>query len=203
VSQQQLAQTMLTVVPETWRNPGQGRVVIKRLDHLGQLSNEEMVNAGATFTITALERKLNQNLAYSPEQDFFANGTLVPVDLIEGSDAAREFADNPHLVSDAEMQALVTPVRGARKAAADEAFLERLATITNATTLSRLAQLAEEEDAPISRVRAIQARLAQVEGLGLQQTGMVPGPDGGAPSSDDAPRSEIRRPGTARPVTPR
>jgi hypothetical protein len=199
---QQLAQQVVTVVPETWRNPGLGRVVIKRLDHMGQLTNEEMVNAGATFTITTLERQLNQRLAYDPEQDFFANGTLVPVDLIAGSEAEREFADNPHLVSDAEMQALVTPVRGTRKAAADEAFLERLATISNATTLSRLAQLAEEEDAPISRVRAIQARLAQVEGLGLVQTGMV-GPDGGSPSSAEAPRSEIRRPGAARPVTPR
>jgi hypothetical protein len=198
-----LAQSLVTVVPETWRNPGQGRVVVRRLDHLGQLSNEEMVNAGATFTITALERELNQRLAYTPELDFFANGTLEPVDLIEGSAAAAEFAANPHLVSAEEMQAMVTPVRGARKSAADQAFLERLATITNATTLSRLAQLAEEEDAPISRVRAINARLAEVEGLGLVQTGMVPGPDGGAPSSADAPRSEIRRPGAARPVTPR
>lgn len=200
---QQLAQSVVTVIPETWRNPGQGRIVIMRLDHLGQLREEEMVGAGKTFTITPLERELNQRLAYSPAADFFANGTLEPVDLIDGSDAQREFADNPHLVSLQEMQAMVTPVRGARKGAADQAFLDRLATIDNATTLSRLAQLAEEEDAPISRVRAIQARLAQVEGLGLSQTGMVPGPDGGAPSSAEAPRSEIRRPGTARPVTPR
>lgn len=200
---QQLAQSVVTVIPETWRNPGQGRIVIMRLDHLGQLREEEMVGAGKTFTITPLERELNQRLAYSPEQDFFANGTLEPVDLIEGSEAERAFADNPHLVSAQEMQAMVTPVRGAKKGAADQAFLERLATITNATTLSRLAQLAEEEDAPISRVRAIQRRLAEVEGLGLVQTGMVPGPDGGSPSSVEAPRSEIRRPGVARPVTPR
>jgi len=200
---QQLAQSVVTVVPETWRNPGQGRVVIKRLDHLGQLREEELIGAERTFTITPLERELNQRLAHSPEQDFFANGTLEPVDLIEGSAAAREFAENPHLVSAEEMQAMVTPVRGARKGAADQAFLDRLASITNATTLSRLAQLAEEEDAPISRVRAINARLAEIEGLGLMQTGMVPGPDGGSPSSAEAPRSEIRRPGAARPVTPR
>lgn len=191
---------MVVVAVETWRNPGQSRVVIRRLDHRGELKGEEMIGAGKTFSITSQERQLNQRLAYSPKQDFFANGTLTPVDLIEGSDAALEFATNPHLVSDTEMQRLVTPARGKAKEASDAAFAERLATIDNGTTLARMLQLAEQEDSPVSRVRAIQARLAEVEGLGFNPT---TGPDGGAPSSADAPRSEVRRPGTARPVTPR
>lgn len=192
--------TTVLVAVETWRNPGQSRVVIRRADRrTGDMTGEEMVNGGKTFTITPLERELNQRMAYSPELDLFSNGTLTPIDLIEGSDAAREFARNPNLLSDGDMQRLVTPARGKAKEASDAAFAEKLASINNPTTVARLLQLAEEEDAPISRVRAIQARLSELEGLGMQRTSV----DGGSPASPDAPRGQQLRPGAPRPTTPR
>lgn len=180
---------------ETWNNPGQARVVIKRMDHRGEPSRDELIRGGATFTITPEERAINQRMAYSPQLDFFRNGTLVPVALIEGSEMALEAATNPNLLSDGDMRSLLARRSGAAKTKADEAFLAKLANIENATTLGRLLSLSEEEDAPVSRVRAIQARLAEIEGVGF----LAPGEDE-AQSSPDAPAG---RPGIARPVTPR
>lgn len=190
-----MSQQTQVVELETWMNPGQGRVVIRRFDHRGELVNEEMVGPERSFAISTFEREQNQRLAASPNQDMFRNGTLAPVHLIEGSDAAREMAANPNLLTDGEMHSLVGPAKGKSKAKAGEDFVARLADITNATTLHRLLQLAEADDAPISRVRAIQARLSQVEGVGLQ-TGdsVVDGPGAGGPAG---------RAGAARAVTPR
>lgn len=190
-----MSQQQVVAQLETWRNPGEARVVIKRLDpRTGDLSRDELIRGGATFTITPDEREINQRMAYNPQMDFFRNGTLVPVALIEGSEMALEAATNPNLLSDGDMRSLLARKTGPAKTKADEAFLAKLADIENATTLGRLLALAEEEDAPVSRVRAIQARLAEVEGLGFLA------PPDESPSSPDAPTG---RPGAARPVTPR
>lgn len=154
-----------TVQLETWHNPGPGRVVILRTDGRGDLVVEEMVGPERNFVLASAEREQMQRLAYSPEQDMFSNGTLMPVHLIEGSQMAREAASNPNLLSDGDMRTLVTG-KGKSKPAAAAAFEEKLATIANATTLGRLLSLAEAEDAPVSRVRAIQRRLSEVEGVG-------------------------------------
>lgn len=180
---------------ETWQNLGQGRVVIKRIEaRTGDLTKEEMVGPGKSFTITTREREANSALAYNEKLDFFRNGTLTPIHLVEGSDAARELANNPNLISDGDMRTMV----GASKSRAKvEAFAERLRAIENPTTLSRMLQLAEEEDAPVSKVRAIQARLAEVEGIGFSPVPERPvdGPAAGGPGRDSGAMS--------RAVTPR
>ncbi len=142
---------------ETWKNPTEGRVWINRLNHRGELDKVEVVAGGRTFHISSHERKLNQEMAYNSDLDIFANGTLAPVRLIEGSDDAREFAANPNLLTEDDMRGLVRKSKGTT-----DAFVERLATIKNPATLERLLTLARDEDAPLSRVEAIQARLGEV-----------------------------------------
>lgn len=142
---------------ETWKNPTAGRVWINRLNHRNELDKVEVIAGGRTFHISSQERKLNQEMAYSPDLDLFANGTLTPVRLIEGSEDAREFAANPNLLTEDDMRGLVKKTKGAT-----DAFVERLATIKNPATLERLLSLAREEDAPLSRVEAIQSRLGEV-----------------------------------------
>lgn len=159
-----------SVSVETWKNPNQGRVVVLKMDHRGELTREEMVRPEATFTITPAERALNQQLAYSPEVDMFTNGTLAPVQLLEGSDIAAAVAANPNLLSEREMHTLVTAAATEPPdvAALAQAFAERLGSIANATTLRRLLDLAITDDAAYSRVTAIQRRLAEVEGPGYE-----------------------------------
>jgi len=142
---------------ETWKNPTEGRVWINRLDRHGELEKVEVIAGGRTFHISSAERRLNQEMAYNSDLDLFANGTLTPVRMIEGSDDAREFAANPNLLTEDDMRGLVRKTK-----ASTDSFVERLATIKNPATLERLLSLAREEDAPLSRVEAIQGRLGEL-----------------------------------------
>lgn len=198
--------TQLVVELETWRNPGRGRVVIKKFDHRGEPTKEEMIRPGQTFTVTAAERQVNQNMAYSPDTDMFRNGTLAPVQLIEGSEMAREAAINPNLLSEGDMRVMVgARGKGPAKAEIAEAFAERLDSISNSTTLRRLLAMAQEEDAPYSRVLAIQERLAAVEGPGYEPAGAddeYDSPKASAPPGGNDRSRTAAGPGS-RAVTPR
>lgn len=198
--------TEFVVQIETWRNPGAGRVVIKKFDHRGEPNKEEMIRSGQTFTVTPAERAVNQNMAASPEMDMFSNGTLAPVALIEGSEMAREAAINPNLLSEGDMRTMVgARGKGPAKAEIAEAFAERLDSISNSTTLRRLLEMAQEEDAPYSRVLAIQQRLAAVEGPGYEPAGADDEYD--APKASSPPggndRSRTAAGPGSRAVTPR
>lgn len=191
---------------ETWQNPGQSRVVVRRLNHRDELVNDEMVGPGRTFTITSTERELNQQLANSPEQDVFRNGRLVPVQLLEGSDIAREVATNPNLLTDGDMRVLATAGTQSKSLEAAAAFQHRLSQITNPTTLERLYQLAIDEDAPYSRVTAIMRRLGEVGGPTYQPATTTPDPALG-PSAAGTPGGPAAQTAAAPPgmraVTPR
>lgn len=186
---------------ETWKNPTEGRVWINRLDHHGNLDKVEIIGASRTFHITPKERRLNQEMAARSDLDIFSNGTLTPLRLIDGAADTEAFALNPNLMTEADMRDLFKVGRTeATKAAIGEAFDERLAAITNTATLGRLLALARDEDAPLSRVEAIQARLNEVQQPGIfAQVGADP--SNGSPSSADAPRPSKRMSAT-RAVTP-
>jgi len=185
---------------ESWKNPTEGRVWINRLDHRGELDKVEVIASGRTFHITSKERRLNQEMAYNSDQDIFANGTLAPVRLIEGSEDAAAFATNPNLITEDDMRGLVKPGRGPAKATAD-AFIERLSNIRNPATLERLLSLAREEDAPLSRVEAIQTRLGELGDSPYASTAV--GPSGGPPSPEPAGAGATKRGSASRAVTPR
>jgi hypothetical protein len=184
---------------ETWKNPTEGRVWINRLDHRGELVKVEVIGGGRTFHISSQERKLNQEMAYNADLDIFLNGTLTPLRLIEGSEDAAAFAANPNLLSEDDMRGLVKPGRGPAKATTD-AFVDRLATIKNPATLERLLSLAREEDAPLSRVEAIQGRLRELSGSQFTSTAA---PDSTSPdlALTGASRGSKRQ-GSTRAVTP-
>ncbi len=189
---------------ETWKNPSEGRVWINRLDHHGNLEKVEIIGAGRTFHISPKERRLNQEMAAVTDLDIFTNGTLTPLRLIEGTADAKEFAQNPNLMTEQDMRDLFKPGRTeAAKVAMGDAFIERLGSIKNTATLDRLLALARDEDAPLSRVEAIQERLAQVQqpGVFAQVGASAADPSAGAPSSPGAPRPTKRMPAT-RAVTP-
>lgn len=187
---------------ETWKNPTQGRVWINRLDHHGDLEKVEIIGAGRTFHISPKERRLNQEMAAKTDLDIFTNGTLTPLRLIEGTADAEAFAQNPNLMTEDDMRGLFKPGRSeTAKVAMGEAFIERLASIKNTATLERLLSLARDEDAPLSRVEAIQQRLAEVQQPGVFAQVGAADPSDGAPSSAAAPRPTKRMPAT-RAVTP-
>lgn len=180
---------------ETWKNPTEGSVWINRLDQRGDLKKVEIVTGGRSFHLSTKERRLNQEMAYNPDQDVFANGTLTPVRLLNNDPVeAAAFAANPNMMTEGEMRTLV----GKPKGKASEVFSERLAEIRNPATLERLLGLAREEDAPMSRVEAIQSRLAEVAPSAFPERVTTTA----TPITGEVAPASGRRAGASRPVTP-
>lgn len=141
---------------ETWKNTVPGKVVIKRMGRTGELV-DEMISGERTFHITPAERRLNQEMAADEFLDFFQNGVLVPVKLIESAEDVEAIKSNPNLVTEDEMKDLIENRR------AIKAFQERVESIRNPTALQRMLELAKADDnATVRQLEVIEARLKQV-----------------------------------------
>lgn len=176
------------VEQETWQNVTEGTVVLKRTDHRGEMTKEEVIIGGRNFHITSNERRLNQEMAADEGLDVFRNGTLHPLRLMDDTEEAREIAANPNLMSESDMKEMVR--------VHPKTFEKQLSSIANATTLQRLLAMAHSEDASIKRVEAIEARLAVVAPTAAYEVRVA-----GAPPAPPA-TGDSSAPGM-RPVTPR
>lgn len=152
---------------EVWRNESAGTAVVKKFDHRGELDKVDLVRGGQVVSLTTEERKLNQSLAGSPEQDIFQTGVMRPVHILEDADDAAEIAANPNLMSETKMRSLVK--------GHPNSFKEALETITNPIALQRLLTISKEEDVANSRVEAIKARL-QAAGPSVSEVMTTAGP---------------------------
>lgn len=146
---------------ETWKNVTAGTVALKRLDHRGDFTKEEILTAGKATHITSAERRMNSEQAANEELDFFRNGILSPIRLIDGSEDAREIASNPNMLSESDMHALLkAPMR---------TFESRASELNRTAVLERLLAMAHEDDATIKKVEFLKARLQAVNPSGFTE----------------------------------
>lgn len=138
---------------ETWKNSTAGRVVLKKFNQRGELS-DEMMSGGKVFHIKPQERRINQEMAATPELDMFSNGQLTPVRLIETEEDAKEIASNPNLLSESDMKDLY---KGHWKT-----FESKVAEISNINTLERLLEIGSEVDAKVRQIDVIKARVEEL-----------------------------------------
>lgn len=138
---------------ETWKNSTAGRVVLKKYNQRGELS-DEMMSGGKVFHIKPQERRINQEMAANPDLDMFSNGQLTPVRLIETEEDAKEIASNPNLLSEEEMKDLY---KGHWKS-----FESKVSEISNLTTLERMLEVGNEVDAKVRQVETIRARIEEL-----------------------------------------
>lgn len=138
---------------EAWENNGKANVVVKKRGEYGA-EIEERVTGGKLLQITRADRHMNQEAAASPELDPFENGMLAPVRLIDPADTA-SLAEKPNLMSETRMHEVV------HADAAD--FAKVLSGITNEVVVSRLLEVAREENVSVSRVEAIQSHYEDVQ----------------------------------------
>lgn len=140
---------------ETWKNATLGRVVLKKYNQKGELS-DEMVAGHKVFHITPQERRINTEMAATAELDMFSNGQLTPVRLIDSEEDAKELASNPNLMSEDEMRDLFK--------AHWKTFEARVSEISNLPALNRMLELASnnEVDAKVRQLDAIKARIEDV-----------------------------------------
>lgn len=157
--------TASTPKVETWRNVSRGKVFIQKLDRRGEIAHM-MVGPEKKFTITPEERRINQDAAYSPDQDFFTNGRFAPVRLIENDEDEELGEENEFFLSNAntmsESDILALFQKGRQKY---KKFDETLEQITNPVTLTRMLDLMDSDDYdPTVRQREqVEARLQEVD----------------------------------------
>lgn len=157
---------------ELWRNNGQALIVVKKHGEYGVILKEQ-VQGGRALHITPGDRRLNQEAAAIPEQDVFTNGMLTPVRLLDGAEDAREFAENPNLMTESDMVSLV---KGNVRV-----FEKRLGEITNPVVVKRLMEVAREQDVTIKKLEAVQARLEEVQAVPTIKTESHAPEDGTGP----------------------
>jgi hypothetical protein len=144
---------------ETWQNSGAGQVWINLFDPVnnGKLKHTP-VRSGGKILLTTEERQLNQDRASSGDLDVFMNGTLIPVRLVDTADDYEEIASNPNLLSEDDMREIFK-----LKA---PTFKKRLSEITNSIAVSRMLEMAKEEESDLNvsmaQFKAIESRLAEL-----------------------------------------
>jgi hypothetical protein len=137
---------------ETWRNPGAGPIYIQVDGPQGVRS--ERVGPGSSINIETSDRKMNQAITAHPSKDFFTNGRLVPVRLIESAEDYEELSSNPNLIGDNEIKDLLGTRVGFKKA---------IAEISNVAVLLRLKEFSEsDDDVTAAQIRALDARIEEV-----------------------------------------
>jgi len=141
---------MSEVEMETWENPTNSRVVLKKFNAKGELT-DQLFGGRTKIHLTPQERRINQELAAMPSQDMFQNGMLCPVRLVDDEDDTLALAANPNNLPESEMVALIKGNLKGLKA--------KLEDITNVLTLQRMVEIAKEMDASVSKVTALSDRL--------------------------------------------
>lgn len=139
---------------EAWENVSRSRFSLRRIDSRGDIRTE-LIGGKKVFHLTPEERYLNSERAASEKLDPFKNGRFAPVRLLETTEDAEEIASNPNLVGEEE---LVELVKGKV-----EPLRARLQEIEQPLVIERMREIAEREDARMTSVKAIEARLLELQ----------------------------------------
>jgi len=94
---------------EVWKNTTTGMRWAKFHDRGGN-EQTKLVQGGRTFAITPFDRQVNQDMAATPAQDLFRNGTFTLVKAAE--DTNMDEIKSPDSLTDNELAALSQEIQG-------------------------------------------------------------------------------------------
>lgn len=149
---------------EIWKNVSPGLRHYIALNAIGEQTSKN-VGAGRTFTITAMERRLNQEAVYDPSVDPFRDGTFLNVKATD--DTVEDEIESPDSVTDAEIQLVLQEAIGG-DAVPYEAMLARIGGINTAT---RIFEEAVAMDVPQSLVDLAREKMESLEELPIGTDG--------------------------------
>lgn len=138
---------------ETWENVAKGRIQIWKMGRQGQ-PEAFVLPPGGKVTLTPEDRLYNQDIALTEFGDFFRNGTLMPVRLVDTAVDYAEVADNPNHLAQSDIEDLI------KAKVAD--LRVKLAEITNPVTMARIHEIADEMDLTASKRAAVEERYAEL-----------------------------------------
>lgn len=139
---------------EVWKNTASGMRWVTVFDRQGRETNK-IVQSGRTFTLTTLERQINQDKVATPEYDTFRNGTFV---LIKPSDETdMDEIKSPNSFTETEMLELVHDAMAGSKRL--DKVLEQ---VTSLATLDRLMASLLIVDAPPELTNMVKDRISEL-----------------------------------------
>lgn len=169
---------------EVWKNTAAGMRWCQVVDARGR-ENAKLVQSGRAFTITPFNRQLNQDMAASPKQDLFRNGTFVLVKAAKDTDM--DEIESPDSLTDSEVLGLVHDIL-AKTLTAEQVVRD----ITSPIALNRIhTQLVLEEDAPKHAIEVVKAKKAKMEGGTQVATERVAVSEAPEPEVVETPRDGI------------
>lgn len=155
---------MAQVAKELWRNVTAGVRHYIKLDPIGNQTHG-VVQPGKTFTISPIERRLNQEAAYADKADLFRNGTFI---LVEGSEqTSEEEIESINSITDAQIVAAVEAALGGN----NQPIEAMIRAVDSYVTCQRIVEELVVQDARQSLVDAAKRRLSDLTDRPL-------GPDG-------------------------
>lgn len=130
---------------ELWKNVSSGLRYFIKLDPIGNQTHG-LVQAGKTFTISDIERQLNQETAHDATADLFRNGTFVLVKPTKNT--VEDEVESVNSLTDDGIELAVSEMLGD-----DSVPLElMMETVTSAVTAERILEELVSQDAPQSWV---------------------------------------------------
>jgi len=136
---------------EVWRNTGQGRIVIRRMNELGGWRHES-IRGGGEVHLTEQERRYNQSLS-TPDQDPFSNSMLIRVDV--DPDTPANAMPPMEQLSDERIDALLD--------AHWKTMEKALGEISSVLAVRRILARAEETGASAKRIEQLRNRLHELD----------------------------------------
>lgn len=134
---------------ETWENVGLGGIQIFKFGRNGN-PEAHIVKGGGKISLSPDERVYNQDVASNDLGDFFRNGAMMPVRLVETAADYAEIVENPNHYADSDIQKLLTLKVGELRS--------KLAEIDNPVTVRRIHEIASETDLTTTKTQAVQDR---------------------------------------------
>lgn len=130
---------------EVWKNVSAGLRHYITLDPIGNQTSAT-VQPGRTFTLTPLERQLNQQAVWDPSADLFRNGTFVLLKATD--DTIKDEIRSPNSLADSEIEEAVHEALGGETALLEE----MLADVSSVDTAQRILEELVIQDGPKSLV---------------------------------------------------
>lgn len=140
---------------EIWENRNRSEIWVMKED-LSGLPVSTPVRPGGKLEISTYDRQRNQEACQASEFDWFTNGALSPVKLIDSAEDYEEIASNPNAKSEKEIRALLSLNANELK--------KELAQITSPLVVARLKEFIESDDADtaenitMAKSKAVNAR---------------------------------------------
>jgi hypothetical protein len=136
---------------EVWRNTGQGRIIIRRMNELGGYRHES-IRGGGEVHLSEQERRYNQSLS-TPEQDPFANSMLIRVDI--DTDTPDDKMPAMDQLSDDRIDSLLDVHW--------KTMEKELGKISSIPAIRRILVRAEETGASAKRLEQLRTRLHELQ----------------------------------------